>query len=120
MTLHGNISINRGVLNGKSSMLWHRRLDHIFIEQIKRLVKDGIKTLDFTDFDICVDCITRKNTNKTKKSANRSFDILEVIHTDIYGHFHKCAQMARNVLSLSLMIIHYICIYTLFMIKVKH
>lgn len=57
-------------------MLWHRRLGHISIERIKRLVNDGIlNTLNFTNFKTCVGC--------TKKCANKSSDILEIIHTDI-------------------------------------
>ena len=48
MTLHGNFSTKRGVLNGNSSMLWHMELGHIPIERIKRLIKDGIlDTLDY-------------------------------------------------------------------------
>ena len=30
-----------------------------------------------------MDCIKGKQTNKSKKGANRSSDILEIIHTDI-------------------------------------
>ena len=65
-------------------MLWHRRLGYISIDRIKRLVNDGVlSTLDYTDFEICVDCIKGKQTNKSKKNANRSSNILEIIHTDI-------------------------------------
>ena len=42
-----------------------------------------LSTLDFTDFDTCVDCIKGKQTNKSKKCANRSSTILEIIHSDI-------------------------------------
>ena len=84
-TIHGNVSIKRGVINEKSSTLWHKRLGHISIEIIKRLVNDGVlEALDFIDFDICVDCIKGKQTNMTKKqSARKTFDVLEIIHTDI-------------------------------------
>ena len=65
-------------------MLWHRRLGHISIDRIKRLVKDGVlSTLNYTDLETCVDCIKGKQTNKSKKNANRSSNILEIIHTDI-------------------------------------
>ena len=51
---------------------------------IKRLVNDGVlNTLDFTNFDTYVDCIKGKQTNKFKKNAKRSTDILEIIHLDI-------------------------------------
>ena len=76
--------IKRCVMNEDSSMLWHRRLGHISIDRVKRLVKEGIlSVLDFTDFKTCRDCIKGKQTNKSKKGAKRSSDILEIIHTDI-------------------------------------
>ena len=51
-----------------------------------RLVKNEIlPNLDFTDLDICVDCIKGKHTNK--KVATRSTQLLEIIHTDICGPF---------------------------------
>ena len=70
-TVHGNnVGIKRGVINEKSSMLWHRRLGHISIDRIKRLVNDGVlETLDFIDFGTCVDCIKGNQTNKSKKGA---------------------------------------------------
>ena len=65
-------------------MLWHRRLGHISIDRIKSLIKDGVlSTLDYTDLETYVDCIKEKQTNKSKKNANRSSNILEIIHTDI-------------------------------------
>ena len=65
-------------------MLWHRRLGHISINRIKRLVKDGVlSTLDYTNLETCVDCIKGEQTNKSKNNANRSSNLLEIIHTDI-------------------------------------
>ncbi|RVW58304.1 hypothetical protein CK203_114669 [Vitis vinifera] len=51
--------------------------------RIKRLVNGVLNTLDFTDFDTCVDCIKGKQTNKSMKGAKRSTNILEIIHSDI-------------------------------------
>jgi hypothetical protein len=52
------------------------------------LVNDGVlKTLDFTNLGTCVDCIKGKQTTKTIKGAKRSYEILEIIHTDICGPF---------------------------------
>ena len=83
-SLHVHIGTKRCNINEDSSMLWHRILGHISIDRIKRLVKDGVlSTLDYTDFETCVDCIKGKQTNKSKKHANRSSNILEIIHTDI-------------------------------------
>ncbi|RVW26923.1 Retrovirus-related Pol polyprotein from transposon TNT 1-94 [Vitis vinifera] len=57
---------------------------HISIDRIKRLVNDGVlSTLDFTDFETCVDYIKGKQTNKSKRGATRSSVILDIIHTDI-------------------------------------
>ena len=83
-SLYVHIGTKRCNINEDSSMLWHRRLGHISIDRIKRLVKDGVlSTLDYTDLETCVDCIKGKQTNKSKKNANRSLNILEIIHTDI-------------------------------------
>ena len=83
-TMHVHTSTKRCVMNEDSSMLWHRRLGHISIQRIKRLANDGVlSTLDFTDFHTCVDCIKEKQTNKSKKGAKRSTNILEIIHSDI-------------------------------------
>ena len=69
-------------INDDSSMLWHQILDHISIDRIKRLVNDGVlNTLDYTDFETCVEYINQKN--KSKKGADRSSNILELIYTDI-------------------------------------
>ena len=83
-SMHVHTGTKRCVINEDSSKLWHRRLGHISIDRIKRLVNEGVlNTLNFTDFETCVDCIKGKQTNKSKKCANRSSDILEIIHTDI-------------------------------------
>jgi len=88
ISLHYSVGTKRSLVNENSALLWHMRLWHISIERIKRLVNDGVlKTIDFTDFGTCVDCIKGKQTNKTTKSAKMSFEILEILHTDICGPF---------------------------------
>ena len=48
-------------MNEDSSNLRHRRLGHISIDRIKRLVNDKVlNTLDFSDLDTCIDCIKGK------------------------------------------------------------
>ena len=42
-----------------------------------------LNTLDFTDFETCLDCIKGKQTNKSKRGPTRSKHLLEIIHTDI-------------------------------------
>ena len=43
--------------------------------------------MDFTDLNVCIDCIKGKQTKHTKKGATRSSQLLEIIHTDICGPF---------------------------------
>ena len=82
------IGSKRKLNNEKSSMLWHKRMGHISKQRIERLITQGIlDSLDMSDFDICVDCIKGKMTNKRKTSANRCSNVLELIHTDICGPF---------------------------------
>ena len=91
-SMHVSTGLKRCIMNEDSSNLWHRRLGHISIERVKRLVKDGVLgTLDFTDFDTCVGCIKGKQTNKHKIGAKRSSSLLEIIHTDIC-----CPDMNAN------------------------
>ena len=76
--------IKRSVMNEEFSLLWHRRLGHISVQRIKRLINEGVlSSLDFTDFETCLDCIKGKQTNKSQKGATRSKYLLEIIHTDI-------------------------------------
>ena len=84
MVLHTHIGNKRCIMNEDSFILWHRRLRHISIDRIKRLVNDKVlNTLDLADFDTCIDCIKGKHTNKFKKGSKRSIDVLEIIHSDI-------------------------------------
>ena len=83
-SMHVTAGLKICVMNKEFSMLWHQRLGHISIERIKKLVNDGVlSTLDFADFETCVNCIKGKQTNKSKKGAKRSTNLLEIIHTDI-------------------------------------
>ena len=55
---------------------------------METLVSDAILgPLIFTDMDVCVECIKGKQTNQRRYDANRSLDVLELIHTDICGPF---------------------------------
>ena len=84
-SMHVTARLKSCVMNEESSMLWHRRLGHISIERMKKLVNDGVlSTLDFSDFETYVNCIKGKQTNKSKKGVKRSTNLLEIIHTDIF------------------------------------
>ena len=66
--LHAHIGNKQCIMNEDSSILWHLRLGHISIDRIKRLVNNKVlNTLDFTDFNTCIDCINGKHNNKFKK-----------------------------------------------------
>ena len=55
---------------------------------MQRLIKNEIlSNLDFTDLEVCIDCIKGKQTKHTKKGATRSTQLLEIIHIDICGPF---------------------------------
>ena len=83
-SMYVTTGLKRCVVNEESSMLWHQRLGHIFIERMKQLVNDGVfSTLDFADFETYVNCIKGKQTNKSTSGAKRSTNLLEIIHNDI-------------------------------------
>ena len=76
-SMHVTAGLKRCVMNEEFCMLWHRRLGHISIERIKKLVNDGVlSTLDFADFETRVNCIKGKQTNKSTKGAKRSTNLL--------------------------------------------
>ncbi|CAN6472385.1 unnamed protein product [Victoria cruziana] len=53
-----------------------------------RLVSNGIlDSLDFADFDICIECIKGKMTNIKNTGAIRVSGVLKLIHTDICSPF---------------------------------
>jgi transposase InsO family protein len=80
--------VKRKLTCENSASLWHKRLGHISKRRIERLVSNKIlDPLDFTDYDMCVNCIKGKQTNKRRFQANRTSDVLELIHTDICGPF---------------------------------
>ena len=67
LTMHDNGS-KRNIIDESSSMLWHRRLGHISVERIKRLINDGVlNALDFSDFGTYVDCIKESKPTRPVK-----------------------------------------------------
>ena len=75
-------------LSENAALLGHKRLGHIFKQQIERLVSGGILySLDSINFQVCIECIKEKQTNVGRLGANRCSDVLKLIHTDIYGPF---------------------------------
>ena len=69
--------VKRKLTDENSSSLWHKRLGHIFKRRIESLVSDGIlDSLDFTNFEICTNCIKGKQTNTRRFCANKATDVL--------------------------------------------
>jgi len=88
MTLHHNVDTKRSLVDERSTYLCHKRLGHISKERMQRLVKNEILLdLDFTDLNVCVNCIKGKQTKHIKKGATRSTQLLEIVHTDICDSF---------------------------------
>ena len=50
-----------------------------------------LNPLDFIDCNLNVNFIKGKQTNKKRFKANRTSDVLELIHIDIYGQFPTAA-----------------------------
>ena len=68
LTLHHNVGTKHSLVNERSAFLWHKHLGHISRERIERLIKNEIlPDLNFTDLNICVDCIKGKQIKHTKK-----------------------------------------------------
>ena len=78
----------------QSYALWHKRLGHISKDRVERLIKTNILSALKNDLETCVDCCRGKMTKIRKKTAVRSSDLLEVIHTDISGPY--TATLCRN------------------------
>ncbi|KAH9688238.1 Integrase catalytic domain-containing protein [Citrus sinensis] len=80
--------IKRKLEKENSASLWHKRLGHISKARLERLVSDEIlRSIDFTDLDVCIECIKGKQTKSKKLGAYRTSAVLELIHTDICGPF---------------------------------
>ena len=78
----------------QSYALWHKRLGHISKDRVERLIKTNIMPALKNGLETCVDCCRGKMTKIRKKTAVRSSDLLEVIHTDISGPY--TTTLCRN------------------------
>ena len=101
------VGIKRSVMNEEYSLLWHRRLGHISIQMIKRLVNEGVLSfLDFSDFETCLDCI-----------KTRGKYMLEIIHTDICCPDMEGSDSRHYITFIDT--IHVTCISTCFVRRTK-
>lgn len=83
------------VINSNNeTYLWHLRLDHINLDRINRLVKDGpLRELSVSTLSVCESCLEGKMT-KRPFSANgqRANEPLELVHSDVCGPFNVQAR----------------------------
>lgn len=88
-TLHVNsYDIKHKLINKNFVSLWHKRLCNISQKRMKNLVSEGIvDSLNFSDLSIYINYIKGKPTNIRRLGANRTLDVLELIHTDICKPF---------------------------------
>ena len=74
--------------NAHSGALWHKRLGHISRNIVEQLVSDGtLDSVDFTDFNVRVECIKGKHIKQKKPGAYKATNVLELIHTNICRTF---------------------------------
>jgi hypothetical protein len=69
---------------------WHRRLGHLNPGAVKLLLDKGLATgngYSGRDFDECIGCVLGKQHRESfpKKSERRAKDVLEIVHTDVFG-----------------------------------
>ena len=80
-------------------------------------MKKVLNSLDFIDFNTCIDCIKGKQINQFKKGAKRSIDVLEIIHSNI-----RCPDMDAHGPKYFISFIDDfldVCIFICFIIKMK-
>jgi hypothetical protein len=71
--------------------LWHRRLGHVGIKQLNRLVKHdlvrGLKDVMFEKDKLCSSCQASKHVGNThpKKSLMNTSKAFELLHIDLFG-----------------------------------
>ena len=79
-------------VSGGDTMLWHQILGHIGKKGLQSLqgkgMVEGMSNCN-SDFDFCEHCLYGKqNRVKFPSGATRENEILELIHTDVFGPAH--------------------------------
>ncbi|RVW79242.1 Retrovirus-related Pol polyprotein from transposon TNT 1-94 [Vitis vinifera] len=107
-SLHVQTGIKRCVVKEDSSTLWHRRLGHISIDRIKRLVNDGVlSTLDFNDFETCgtalrkyfisfIDDFSRYMYLYILHNKNEVVDAFKVFKAEVEKQYGKQIKIVRS------------------------
>ena len=70
--------------------LWEVRRCHIWLERIKRSIKEGpLKSLQMGLLPICESCLEEKRTKRPfNTKGNRATECLELIHSDVCEPFN--------------------------------
>ena len=64
---------------------------YLQIENKETCVKRNSRPLDFIDFNVCVSYTKGKRTSKRRVQANKTLDVLELIHANICRPFSVVA-----------------------------
>ena len=102
-----NIEAKRCKVNNDSATyLWHCRLGHIGVKRMKKLHADGIlESLDYESLDDCEPCHMGKMTKAPfSGTMERATELLEIIHTDVFGPMNIEARGEYRFFSPSQMI----------------
>lgn len=74
--------------NANLRALWYKRLVTYLEIELSDFVSDGIlDSIDFTDFNVCLECIKAKQSKSKRLGAYKAMNVLKLIHTDICGSF---------------------------------
>lgn len=69
------------------------------------MIEGVLSTVDFIDFETCMNCIKGNQTHKSKKGATKSKHLLGIIHIDIY-----CLDKDKIFLHIYWSFLVYLCV----------
>ena len=96
-SVNANLNIN-STNEVNKSCLWHYRLGQINKKRIAKLQSKGIlQSFDLKSDDVCEPCLLGKMTKSPFiGSCERGEDVLDLIHTDVYGPFRSPTWDGRH------------------------
>ena len=88
------------------AQLWHLRLGHINLDRIHKLVTSGhLSPLDVNTLLVCEPCLEGKMTMRPFKAKGyRAKEVLDLVHTDLWGLLAPVQEVGTSISSPSLMI----------------
>ena len=79
------MTYNSAYMCGSNSLsLWHNRLGHVGLSTIKRIVKCGMISCVAKEFENYEICVKSKMIKKPFHNVQRSSNLLDLIHSDLY------------------------------------